>query len=116
MPVNIEIKAVVRDVLEFRKRAEEISEIPGKLISQEDIFFRTGRGRLKLRLLASGNTQLIYYERSNEKGPAKGPFAGASGLQALLQLSYSVVFQLSDALGRYLVTLGECLQGGLLLA
>jgi len=60
---NIEIKARVRDADSFRQRARALSGTSGELILQEDTFFRTPQGRLKLRELASGSGQLIYYER-----------------------------------------------------
>jgi len=50
MPANIEIKARVRDFADLRRRAEAISDFPVEVIPQEDTFFLTPKGRLKLRV------------------------------------------------------------------
>ena len=69
MPANIEIKARVLDLAEFRSRAEAISDTPVEVIPQEDTFFHTPKGRLKLRQLQPDRAQLVYYERPNQDGP-----------------------------------------------
>ena len=52
MASNIEIKARVDDFESLRIRAEALSDQPLKVIPQEDTFFNTEKGRLKLRVLA----------------------------------------------------------------
>lgn len=69
MATNIEIKARVRDFEGLIKLAEELSGGPGEVIPQEDVFFHTPTGRLKLRILAPDQGELIYYERENASGP-----------------------------------------------
>jgi len=69
MATNIEIKAGVKDVERFRALAEEVSDTRETVIEQEDVFFRSPRGRLKLRLLSPSSGQLIYYERADAAGP-----------------------------------------------
>jgi predicted adenylyl cyclase CyaB len=69
MPVNIEIKARVHDFAALRSRAEALSDTPVQVIPQEDTFFHTPRGRLKLRQLAADRAQLVYYERPDQEGP-----------------------------------------------
>lgn len=69
MPVNIEIKARVRDFDSTRSRAESLSEAPMETIIQSDTFFNSNHGRLKLRMLAPGQAQLIFYERPDQNGP-----------------------------------------------
>jgi predicted adenylyl cyclase CyaB len=69
MATNVEIKARVTDFDAFKKRIESISESPAELIMQEDVFFRTTRGRLKLRIFKPERGQLIYYERADRTGP-----------------------------------------------
>lgn len=69
MNINIEIKARVKDLSRLRKRVEELSDAPCKEIHQEDTFFYTSRGRLKLRILAPDYGELIYYEREDVSGP-----------------------------------------------
>ena len=49
MPSNIEIKARARDFEEIRRHAESLSDTSVEVIPQEDIFFNTEKGRLKLR-------------------------------------------------------------------
>ena len=66
---NIEIKARVGDLEQMRARVERICDGPGEEIGQEDIFFYSNQGRLKLRFLGSGRGQLIYYERGDVLGP-----------------------------------------------
>src|ERR1044072_5631044 len=70
MPKNIEIKARVHDFSQLKKLAEQISESPGQLLIQEDLFFATSTGRLKLRGFDSTQCELIYYAR-NDSSAAK---------------------------------------------
>jgi predicted adenylyl cyclase CyaB len=69
MANNIEIKARVRDMAGLRKRAEALSDTPCQVIPQEDTFFFTPQGRLKLRQLAPAHAQLVYYLRPDNHGP-----------------------------------------------
>ena len=71
MPANIEIKARARDFEEIRRHAESLSDTPVEVIPQEDIFFNTEQGRLKLRVLALNLGQLIYYTRPDQEGPKR---------------------------------------------
>ena len=74
MPTNIEIKARVRDFADLKRRAEAISDSPLEVIPQEDTFFVTSKGRLKLRVLAPDRAQLIYYERPDQDGPKRSDY------------------------------------------
>jgi adenylate cyclase class IV len=74
MPTNIEIKAQVGDLADLRKRAEGLSDTPVQIIPQEDTFFNTPNGRLKLRLLTPEFAQLVYYERSDQGGPKRSNY------------------------------------------
>ena len=74
MPTNIEIKARVRDFPELKRRAEAISDSPLEVIPQEDTFFVTSKGRLKLRILAPDRAQLVYYERPDQDGPKRSDY------------------------------------------
>ena len=69
MAANIEIKARITDFDDFKKRVESISESPPELIMQEDVFFRSAHGRLKLRIFNPERGQLIYYQRPDRTGP-----------------------------------------------
>jgi len=74
MATNVEIKAKVHDVERFKERVLAISETPGELIPQEDIFFQAKRGRLKLRILAPDRGQLIFYEREDSLAPKQSKY------------------------------------------
>ena len=74
MPINIEIKARVRDFPELKRRAEALSDSPVEVIPQEDTFFVTPKGRLKLRVLAPDRAQLVYYERPDQDGPKRSDY------------------------------------------
>jgi len=75
MAANIEIKAKVNDPLALQKRAESLSDAPAVVIHQEDIFFHTAQGRLKLRILAPDRGELIYYQRRNAAGPKRSDYS-----------------------------------------
>jgi predicted adenylyl cyclase CyaB len=95
MPTNIEIKAHVRDLGELRRRAEAVSDTPVQVIPQEDTFFHTPRGRLKLRLLKPDLGQLVYYERPDQGGPKRSNYhicetRDPAGLKTALSLALGV--------------------------
>jgi len=74
MATNVEIKAKVGDFDDLKRRVEGLSETPGVLIPQEDTFFHSPRGRLKLRVLAPDHGQLVYYERQDAAGPRRSDY------------------------------------------
>jgi len=74
MPANIEIKARVRDFEALRERAEALSDTSCETISQEDTFFNTQKGRLKLRVLSPEEAWLVYYERPDVEGPRRSDY------------------------------------------
>jgi predicted adenylyl cyclase CyaB len=95
MPTNIEIKARVRDMASLRSRAEGLSDTPVQVIPQEDTFFRTPKGRLKLRRLRPDFAQLVYYERPDQDGPKRSNYyiyetGNPEGLKAALSLALGV--------------------------
>lgn len=95
MPSNIEIKARVGNFDEMRERAEKLSDMPMQVIEQEDIFFNTERGRLKLRILAAERAQLIYYARPVQEGPKRSDYhvyetADPENLKRVLELTYGI--------------------------
>lgn len=95
MPSNIEIKARVRDLAQIRSRAEKLSDVPVQVIPQEDTFFATPRGRLKLRVLSGDQGQLIYYTRPDQEGPKRSDYqlyrtSDPDGLKRVLELAYEV--------------------------
>lgn len=68
MSRNVEIKARVADLAAVERRAATFATGP-TVIHQDDTFFATTRGRLKLRELGDGTGQLIHYERPDAAGP-----------------------------------------------
>lgn len=74
MASNIEIKARVDDFDALRARAEVLSDQPLQIIPQEDTFFNTEKGRLKLRVLEPDLGYLIYYERPDQDGPKRSDY------------------------------------------
>ena len=74
MPRNIEIKARVRDFHVTKRRLEELVDGPVEIISQEDIYFQSSHGRLKLRIISSERAQLIYYDRPDNPGPKRSEY------------------------------------------
>lgn len=95
MPSNIEIKARVREFDELRRRAAALSDTPCEVIPQEDTFFVTPHGRLKLRELQGRPAQLIYYERADRDGPKRSNYhifetEDPAGLKQTLKLAYGL--------------------------
>lgn len=95
MPLNIEIKARARNFEEIRRRAKSLSDTPVEVILQEDTFFNTEKGRLKLRILALNRGQLIYYTRPNQEGPKRSEYhiyetADPENLKRVLGYTYGI--------------------------
>lgn len=95
MPSNIEIKARVRAFDEIRRRAEQRSDTPVEVIPQEDTFFNTPQGRLKLRVLSDDKGQLIYYIRPDQDGPKRSDYhlsltSDPKNLKRVLELAYGI--------------------------
>jgi len=92
---NIEIKARARNFAEIKARAEQLSHTPGEVILQDDIFFHTPQGRLKLRVFSKNSGQLIYYTRPNQEGPKRSDYhisltSDPENLKRVLELAYGV--------------------------
>ncbi len=95
MPANIEIKARVRNFPDLQRRAETLSASPPQVLPQEDIFFATAHGRLKLRLLAPERGQLICYTRPDQEGPKRSDYEifetdAPEQLRAVLGAAYGI--------------------------
>ena len=78
MPSNVEIKARVRDLPALLKAVEAIADGPPEQLLQDDTFFPSPCGRLKLRLFADGRGELIAYRRPDVCGPRESRFAKAA--------------------------------------
>ncbi len=95
MPRNIEIKAHAPNFVDIKTRAEALSDTPCEIITQEDTFFPTPQGRLKLRIHGSGSAELIYYSRTDTTGPKRSdyffyPTGDPDSLRKVLALAYGV--------------------------
>jgi len=95
VPSNIEIKAYAKDFAGIRRRAEALSDIPVQIIPQEDTFFNTPQGRLKLRVHPETEGQLIYYTRPDQEGPKRSDYhisliTDPESLKRVLELAYGV--------------------------
>ena len=66
---NIEVKARIRDYEEIRKLIEILCPTPIQTEQQEDTFFITSKGRLKLRE-SNLKSALIYYDRKDSLEPS----------------------------------------------
>ncbi len=93
MPRNVEIKARVRDRAALAARVAAIADSGPSTIEQEDTFFHTPRGRLKLRKLSATAAELIYYERADSDGPKTSQY---------LRVPCADAGSLIEALGRSL--------------
>jgi predicted adenylyl cyclase CyaB len=74
MASNIEIKARVPDPAALRAAAERLSDTPATVLHQEDTFFHSPQGRLKLRRFDATHGELIYYERTDTAGPKRSNY------------------------------------------
>jgi len=105
MPSNVEIKAIARDPHALREAASRLCAAPPETLRQEDTFFATARGRLKLRVIAAAGGgdrcandddasrvphsapigELIFYERADTHGPRESAYviAPVSDIAAL---------------------------------
>jgi adenylate cyclase class IV len=66
---NVEIKARVADLATVEARAADLADSGPVDIAQDDTFFATSVGRLKLRELAPDRGELIHYDRPDQGGP-----------------------------------------------
>ena len=110
MPSNIEIKARVRDFDKIRRHAETLSDTPVEVIAQEDTFFNTPQGRLKLRVLSPEKGQLIYYTRPNQEGPKRSDYhisvtSDPENLKRVLELAHGIRGVVKKT--RYLFLVGQ---------
>lgn len=74
MPTNVEIKAIVHNVISLENIVRIMTKTDPILLFQEDIFFNVSHGRLKLRILSPDKGELIFYDRSNHVGPKQSSY------------------------------------------
>ncbi len=90
---NIEIKARISGIDALREQVAAIAGERPTEIAQDDTFFKCPSGRLKLRVFASGQGELIFYRRTDERGPKESyyvrtPAAEPETLRQALALAY----------------------------
>ena len=71
---NIEIKARITDYDKVKRLVEKLCHIPVHTEQQEDTFFNTTSGRLKLRE-TNGESAIMYYDRPNTFEPKQSDIA-----------------------------------------
>lgn len=91
---NVEIKARLEDPEGVRARIEELAEEGPTLLLQDDIFFHSHNGRLKVRK-AGDRAELIYYERGDTCEPTESRYlkmavADGAMVEALLSVALDV--------------------------
>ena len=75
MPANVEIKARIDSVDALLPLARALSDDDHpQLIHQDDTFFATPQGRLKLRVFGDGSGELIHYHRLDDAGPKRSDY------------------------------------------
>ena len=72
---NIEIKARAQDLEALEKLVRELADSGPTIIRQDDTFFTSRTGRLKLRKLSDTEGELIYYERPDTSTPVESRYA-----------------------------------------
>lgn len=96
MKRNVEIKAKVTDLAAVREIVEGLADSGPMELEQEDTFFVSPRGRLKLRrFIDCAQGELIYYERAGNSGPKEcryivHPTADPEGLREVLSAALSL--------------------------
>jgi adenylate cyclase class IV len=65
---NVEIKARIAGIDALLPRARALADGEPELIVQDDTFFHSRKGRLKLREFADGSAELIHYHRPDTQG------------------------------------------------
>lgn len=91
MQRNVEIKACLSDYGATYEFVKSIADTGPEILVQEDTFFRSENGRLKLRKFTESDGELIYYERRDSEAPAECKY---------LRIPTTEPDVLIDALGR----------------
>ncbi|MEZ6093208.1 MAG: class IV adenylate cyclase [Pirellulaceae bacterium] len=105
---NVEIKARVDRVNDLIPTVEAISDYGPEVIKQDDTFFQSAMGRLKLRQFSPTQAELIYYERADQAGPKlsfylRTPTNDPATLRASLERSNGIIGRVVKTRILYLV-------------
>ena len=74
MPANLELKARCADLAALRERVKPVATAWLGRDEQVDTYFRTGRGRLKLRESSLSGAQLVPYLRPDQPGARRSDY------------------------------------------
>jgi predicted adenylyl cyclase CyaB len=93
MARNVEIKARIESVDSILPGAAALSVESPVTIFQDDTFFVCSNGRLKLRAFSREKGELIFYRRTNQKGPKESfyiisPTESPDTLREVLSLAH----------------------------
>jgi predicted adenylyl cyclase CyaB len=93
MARNVEIKARIASVEAMVGKVADLADGEPREIRQDDTFFHCPYGRLKLRVFSDGEGQLIFYQRSDGKGPKESayeiyPTTDPDKLRQVLSMAY----------------------------
>lgn len=96
MARNVEIKATIESVEALVPRVAAIASEGPSVIEQDDTFFRCERGRLKLRVFAEDEAELIFYRRVDQRGPKesvylRAPTSSHEALRQALAMAYGEI-------------------------
>ena len=108
MPRNIEIKARITSVDALEPIAAALATRGPIEILQDDTFFTCSTGRIKLRAFSAAEGELIFYRRTDERGPKesfylRAPTASPDVLREVLSLAYGQVGRVVKRRTLYLV-------------
>jgi predicted adenylyl cyclase CyaB len=108
MARNVEIKARLQSIDAIEPAVAALADRGPIPISQDDTFFACGQGRLKLRVLAEREGQLIFYRRPDQAGPKESSFVIApatspDALREALSLAYGQAGRVRKRRTLYLV-------------
>ena len=95
MARNVEVKACVVDVAALEPAVALLADSGPTPIAQDDTFFQSAHGRLKLREFSDGSAELIAYERADTSGPKvstylRTPVVDPASLRAALAAACGV--------------------------
>jgi predicted adenylyl cyclase CyaB len=90
---NIEIKARVESIQMLLPQVVTIADKGPIEVVQDDTFFHCENGRLKLRAYSKDDGELIFYRRTNQRGPKesfylRAPTSDPDALRDLLSQAY----------------------------
>lgn len=95
MPVNLELKAKLKSTSSLSKITQAIGAKYITTMLQEDIYFYSTNGRLKLRVINEDKAELIFYERDEKTNSRLSdyqiyPVADKDLMKKILQLAYGI--------------------------